>query len=152
MEIADHRVATVHFTLTDEQGQQITTTRGHDPLVYLHGTGRIVPALEEALNGKQPGERFTVTVTPEQGFGPRHEELVQTLPLSMLGENAAVPKIGAKLRAQTGRGPLDVVVTAVAGDQITVDGNNPLAGRTFQADVEVLDVRLATPQEIQTGL
>ncbi|WP_226468951.1 FKBP-type peptidyl-prolyl cis-trans isomerase [Luteimonas panaciterrae] len=152
MEIADRRVATVHFTLTDEQGQQIITTRGHDPLVYLHGTGKIVPGLEEALTGKQPGDRFKVTVPPELGFGPRHDALVQTLPLSMLGENASVPQVGKKLLAQTASGPLNVVVTAVAGDQITVDGNNPLAGRTFHAELEVVDVRVATPQEIQFGL
>jgi FKBP-type peptidyl-prolyl cis-trans isomerase SlyD len=152
MEIADRRVATVHFTLTDEQGRQINTTRGHDPLVYLHGAGTIVRGLEEALAGKQAGDRFTVTVTPDRGFGERYDALVQTLPLSMLGEGAMVPQPGAKLRAQTANGPMMVVVTGVADGQVTVDGNHPLAGRPFQADLEVLDVRAATPEEIESGL
>jgi FKBP-type peptidyl-prolyl cis-trans isomerase SlyD len=92
-----------------------------------------------------------VEVAPEQGFGKRHEGLVQTLPRSMLGADDA-PQIGARLKAQTARGPLDVVVTAVDDDTITVDGNHPLAGRPFRAEVEVVDVRLATPEELQFGV
>lgn len=151
MEIADRRVATIHFTLLDQQDRQVATTHGHDPLVYVHGTGGIVRGLEAALEGKRAGDRFEVEIAPEQGFGKRYEELVQTLPRSMLGDGAA-PRVGAKLKAQTARGPLDVVVTAVEGDTLTVDGNHPLAGRPFRARVEVVDVRLATPQELQFGV
>ena len=151
MEIAHRRVATVHFTLTDEDGSQITTTRGHDPLVYMHGTGGIAQGLEEALEGRKPGERFEVTVPPEKGFGPRHEELVQTHPRSVIRDGAQ-PEVGARLDAQTARGPLEVVVTAVDGDSVTVDGNHPLAGKTFRAELEVIEVRVATPDEIQFGL
>ncbi len=150
MEIADRRIATIHFTLLDPQGQQVATTRDHEPLVYMHGTGGIVRGLEEALAGKQPGDRFEVEVAPEQGFGKRYEELVQTLPRSLLGDGDA-PRPGARLKAQTARGPLDVVVTAIDGDNIVVDGNHPLAGRPFRAQVEVVDVRLATPHELQFG-
>jgi len=80
MEIAHRRVATVHFTLTGEDGETITSTRGHDPLVYMHGTGGIAAGLEEALEGRSAGDRFEVTVPPEKGFGPRHPELVQVMP------------------------------------------------------------------------
>lgn len=149
MEIADRRVATIHFTLLDQQGGQVASTHGHDPLVYMHGTGGIVRALEQALEGRQPGDRFEVEVAPEQGFGPRHEGLVQTLPRGMLGGE---PRVGARLKAETARGPLDVVVTAVDADTLTVDGNHPLAGRPFRARVEVVDVRLATPEELQFGV
>lgn len=151
MEIADRRVATIHFTLLDQQGGQLATTRGHDPLVYVHGTGGIVRGLEEALAGRNAGDRFEVEVAPEQGFGQRHEGLVQTLPRGTLGGDA-VPAVGSRLKAQTERGPLDVIVTAVDADTLTVDGNHPLAGRPFRAQVEVLDVRLATPEELQFGI
>ena len=151
MDIADRRIATVHFTLRDEQGQAITSTHGHAPLVYMHGTGSIMPGLEQALAGKSPGDAFSVTIAPEAGFGPRHELLVQTLPRDKLGASAA-PAVGAKLTAQTAKGPLEVVVTAIDDDTVTVDGNHPLAGRTVQAQVEVVDVRLATPEEQQFGL
>ncbi|MGV8930855.1 MAG: FKBP-type peptidyl-prolyl cis-trans isomerase [Luteimonas sp.] len=150
MEIADRRIATIHFTLLDQQGLQVATTVGHDPLVYMHGTGGIVRGLEDALAGKQAGDRFEVEVAPDQGFGKRYEELVQTLPRSLL-DNADAAKVGARLKAQTARGPLDVVVTTIDGENITVDGNHPLAGRPFRAQVEVIDVRLATPQELQFG-
>lgn len=151
MEIADRRIATVHFTLTDQEGRQITSTRGHAPLTYLHGSRAIVAGLEQALVGKRAGDRFKVRVTPEQGFGPRHDALVQTLPRGMLQDDGE-PEVGGKLRAQTAHGPLEVRVIAVDGDSITVDGNHPLAGRPFQAEVEVLEVRLPTPEELQGGL
>jgi len=151
MDIAQSRVATVHFTLSDDSGQRITSTRGHDPLVYMHGNGSIISGLEAALEGRSAGDTFTVDIPPERGFGPRHDSLVQTLPRSMF-TGTVVPAVGEKLRAQTEKGPLDVVVTALDAGHITVDGNNPLAGRTLRADVEVLSVRVATAQEIQFGL
>jgi FKBP-type peptidyl-prolyl cis-trans isomerase SlyD len=151
MDIADRRIATVHFTLHDEQGQTLVSTHGHAPLVYMHGTGSIMPGLEQALAGKSPGDTFRVTIAPEQGFGPRHDALVQTIPRARL-QASAPPTVGAKLSAQTARGPLDVVVTAVDEGHVTVDGNHPLAGRTVDALVEVVDVRLATPEEQQFGL
>ncbi|MEN1942932.1 peptidylprolyl isomerase [Luteimonas sp. MJ293] len=151
MEIAYRRIATVHFTLTDQDGSPITTTRGHDPLVYMHGTDSIAKGLEEALEGRSTGDRFEVTVPPEKGFGPRFESLVQSHPLSIISDGAT-PEVGDRLNAQTANGPLEVKVIAVDGDTVTVDGNHPLAGRTFQAGLEVVDVRVATPGEIQFGL
>ncbi len=151
MDIADRRIATVHFSLHDEQGQPITSTHGHDPLVYMHGTGSIMPGLEQALAGRAAGDVFSVTIAPEAGFGPRHEALVQTVPRARL-QAADEVRVGAKLAAQTARGPLDVVVVGVDDETVTVDGNHPLAGRTVEARVQVVDVRLATPHELQFGL
>ncbi|NYZ63629.1 FKBP-type peptidyl-prolyl cis-trans isomerase [Luteimonas deserti] len=151
MDIAHRRIATVHFTLSDASGSRIATTRGHDPLVYMHGSGSIIQGLERALEGRCAGETFTVEIPPEQGFGPRHESLVQRLPRDTF-TGSSVPAVGEKLRAQTERGPLDVIVTALDDETITVDGNNPLAGRTLRAEVEVVGVRVATPHEIQFGL
>lgn len=151
MDIADRRVATVHFTLYDDAGNTVTSTHGHAPLVHMQGTGGIVPALEEALQGRKAGDRFDVEVTPERGFGKHHPELVQTLPRTAF-KGSAEPEVGGRLQAHTARGPLDVVVTSVDGDGIGVDGNHPLAGKAFRLDVEVLDVRLATPEELQFGL
>lgn len=151
MEIADRRVATLHFTLTDDSGALITSTRGHAPLVYLHGTSAIARGLEQALEGRKAGDRFTATVAPEDGFGPRHEALVQTLSREMWRAPKA-PEVGDRLEGTTGLGPLPLVVTAVTDDSVTVDGNHPLAGRVFHADIEVLDVRVPTPDEIQFGL
>ena len=76
---------------------------------------------------------------------------MQTLPRTMFS-GSTTPAVGEKLRAQTEKGPLDVIVTALDDSQITVDGNNPLAGRVLRADVEVVGVRVATPDELQFGL
>jgi FKBP-type peptidyl-prolyl cis-trans isomerase SlyD len=152
MDIADRRIATVHFTLTDaDSGAPITSTLGHDPLTYMHGTGGIARGLEQALEGRRAGDRFDVVVAPEDGFGPRHEALVQTLPRSMWRASSD-PKVGDRVQTTTAKGPLDVVVTAVGPDTLTVDGNHPLAGRRVRAEVEVLAVRVPTPTEIQFGL
>lgn len=151
MEIADRRVATVHFTLTDEGGNAVASTHGQQPLVHLQGAGGIVPALEQALEGKKAGDRFEVTVPPERGFGPRHPELVQSLPRSAF-KGRAEPQVGARLQARTVRGPVEALVTAVDDDSIGVDANHPLAGQTFRLEVEVVDVRLATPDEVQFGV
>jgi FKBP-type peptidyl-prolyl cis-trans isomerase SlyD len=152
MEIADRRIASLHFTLIDDDsGRTITSTRGHEPLTYMHGVGSIVRGLEQALAGREPGDRFEVVVAPEDGFGARHEALVQTLPRTMWRAQKA-PEVGDRLETQTARGPLDVVVTAMTADTITVDGNHLLAGRRFRAEVEVLSVRVPTPDELQFGL
>ena len=150
MEIADRRIATIHFTLFDHQGEQIGSTYGHDPLVHMYGTGGIVPGLEKTLPGKKAGDRYEVEVAPEEGFGPHHPELVQTVPRTLLG-SATTPIVGARLLAQTAKGPLDVRVIAIDGDTITVDGNHPLAGKPFRLEVEVLDVRVPTAEELQFG-
>lgn len=151
MEIADRRIASLHFTLIDDDGRTITSTRDHAPLTYMHGTGGIVRGLEQALAGRSAGDRFEVTIAPDDGFGTRHEALVQTLPRSMWRAQKA-PEIGDRLETQTARGGLDVVVTAVTDDTVTVDGNHPLAGRPFRAEVEVLSVRVPTPDELQFGI
>lgn len=151
MEIADRRVATVHFTLYDDAGNTVASTHGHAPLVHMQGTGGIVPALEDALQGRKAGDRFEVDVAPERGFGKHHPELVQTLPRTAF-RGSTEPAVGGRLQAQTARGPLDVVVTSVDGDSIGVDGNHPLAGKPFRLEVEVVDVRLATAEELQFGL
>ncbi|MCL1635270.1 peptidylprolyl isomerase [Luteimonas sp. SX5] len=151
MEIADRRIATIHFTLFDHEGKQVGSTHGHDPLVHMYGTGGIVPGLEKALAGKNAGDRFEVEVAPEEGFGPHHPELVQTLPRSTFN-GAQAPSVGRKLIAQTSKGPLEVRVTGLDGDTITVDGNHPLAGKPFRLEVEILEVRVPTPQELQFGV
>ncbi len=151
MDIADKRITTVAFTLTDDSGARITTTDGHAPLTYMHGQGSIAAGLEEALHGRSEGDRFTVVVLPEKGFGPRHPELVQAVPRNLWTADKE-PEIGDRLQVETARGPLDVVVTAVDDTTVTVDGNHPLAGRTFHADIEILSVRVPTAQELQFGL
>lgn len=149
MQIADRCVASFHYTLTDDDGETLDSSREREPLSYLHGGGNIVSGLERALVGKQVGDTLKVDVAPEDGYGLHREQLVQVVPVSAFGDVEV--RTGMRFTAETDGGPVSVVVTNVEGDQVTVDGNHPLAGKTLHFDVEVTDVREASPEEIVHG-
>ena len=150
MRIEKNRVVTLHYTLRDDQGAVIESSQGRAPLTYLHGKGNIIPGLEQALAGKEAGDKLDVSLAPEQAYGARDERLVQLLPRSRLPEGAEVAP-GMQLRADSPRGPRLVSVVKVERDFVTVDGNHPLAGRTLHFSVEVTDVRKATHEEVSQG-
>lgn len=150
MQIADRNVAAFHYTLTNDAGEVLDSSNGREPLVYLHGAGNIVPGLEKAMAGRSSGDSFKVAVAPDEGYGPHHEQLVQTLPISAF-QGAPKPQPGMQFQGNGPNGSMLVTVTAVAGDQVTVDGNHPLAGQTLHFDVEVTDVREATEDELTHG-
>jgi FKBP-type peptidyl-prolyl cis-trans isomerase SlyD len=150
MEITDARVASIHYTLTDDAGNVIDKSPEAQPLSYFHGAGNIVPGLEKALAGKQPGDSLKVEVKPEEGYGPRNEGLVQEVPRTAFqGVDKVEP--GMQFHAQSERGPLLVTVVEAGDDKVRIDGNHPLAGKTLHFDVSVADVREASEQEKQTG-
>ncbi|QOY61702.1 peptidylprolyl isomerase [Lysobacter sp. H21R4] len=150
MEIADRRVATVHYTLQLDDGTQVHSSYSAQPLVYLHGAGKLMPGLEKALAGKKVGDRLKAVVPPEEGYGPRHEQLVQTVPLSAF-EDVDMVKPGAKFLTETAQGPVLATVLTVDGDRIKVDGNHELSGKTLHFDLRVVDVREATLGELTQG-
>jgi FKBP-type peptidyl-prolyl cis-trans isomerase SlyD len=150
MKIAHEKVVSIHYTLTNKEGTVLDSSSGSDPLAYLHGFGNIIPGLENALEGKQKGEKLAVTVEPEQGYGARDEQLVQAVPRSAFkGVEELAP--GMQFQAQGPQGARLVVVTQVAQDVVTVDANHPLAGQTLHFDVEVSEVRDATAEELEHG-
>ncbi|MGB8633843.1 MAG: peptidylprolyl isomerase [Rhodanobacteraceae bacterium] len=150
MEIADRCVASFNYKLTDNDGQLIDTSEGRAPLAYLHGAGNIVPGLEKELAGKTAGDSFKAEVPPELGYGQHNEAMVQELP-STAFQGVDEVKPGMQFQAQGPQGPLNVMVTKVADDTVTVDGNHPLAGKTLHFDVEVTEVREATSEELEQG-
>ncbi|MFC4727708.1 FKBP-type peptidyl-prolyl cis-trans isomerase [Coralloluteibacterium thermophilus] len=150
MEIAQNSVATFHYTLTDDAGAVLDTSSGREPLAYLHGAGNIVPGLESALEGKKAGDRLKVDVKPEEGYGVRHEQLVQQVPREAF-QGVEDVQVGMQFQAQTQGGALSVVVTEVKDGIVTVDGNHPLAGKTLHFEVEITDVRAASAEELQHG-
>ncbi len=150
MEITDGRIATIHYTLTDDAGEVLDRSLPQAPLSYLHGAGNIVPGLEKALDGKTAGDELRTDIEPEQGYGPRHRELVQRLPRSAFPEPAAV-KPGMQFETLSQGARRRVLVTEVGPEQVTVDGNHPLAGQTLHFTVQVAEVREATEQEMNQG-
>jgi len=148
MQISDNTVVTIHYTLTNVDGEVLDSSVGHEPLAYLHGVGNIVVGLENALAGKAVGDKLDVTVAPEEGYGEKHEEMVQKVPVDNF---AGVDKVevGMQFMAQVPWGEQPVEVIKVEDDGITLDGNHPLAGETLQFAVEVVAIREATAEEIE---
>ena len=150
MEIAASRVASIHYTLTDDAGQVIDKSPESQPLSYLHGAGNIVPGLENALAGRKVGDSLKVDVKPEQAYGVRNESLVQDVPREAF-KNVDAVEPGMQFKAQTAQGPLLVTVVEVDDAQVKIDGNHPLAGRNLHFAVEVADVREASEEEKNLG-
>jgi FKBP-type peptidyl-prolyl cis-trans isomerase SlyD len=149
MQIADQRVVTIDYTLTDERGEVLDSSNGEEPLTYIHGTGNIVPGLETALMGKSAGDSVKITIPAADGYGERDEELVQDVPRDRFpGEDI---EVGMRFHAQGSEGSQVVTVVAVDDSKVTVDGNHPLAGMNLAFDVKVLEVREATAEELAHG-
>lgn len=150
MQIDQNTVVSIHYTLTNTEGNVMDSSVGQQPLAYLHGAGNIIPGLENALTGKAAGETLVVTVDPEQGYGEVRDEMIQSVDRANFSGVDEI-EIGMQFMAQTPWGEQPVIVVAVEGDNVTLDGNHPLAGQTLKFDVEVIDVRAASEEEVEAG-
>jgi FKBP-type peptidyl-prolyl cis-trans isomerase SlyD len=150
MLIADKKVASFHYTLSNEQGEQIESSREREPMSYLHGARNIIPGLEKALAGKAVGEQFQVTLVPAEAYGERRTDGIQRIPAKHFRDPKHL-KSGQRVSIQTRQGELQAVVVKVGRFNVDVDTNHPLAGRTLTFDVEVTGVRDATAEEISHG-
>ena len=148
--IAKEVVVSINYKLTDsESGELLDSSEGQEPLKYIHGLGQIVPGLEKALEGKAVGAQETVTVSPEDGYGDRDESRLISVPKDRFDDDIDV---GDVVQAATADGHhMRLKVTAMEGDNVTLDANHPLAGRTLCFEVEVVDVREATEHELSHG-
>ncbi|WP_417359939.1 peptidylprolyl isomerase [Gallaecimonas pentaromativorans] len=150
MTISKDKVVTIHYTLKDDAGTVLDTSSGGEPLVYLHGHGNLIPGLESQLDGQTPGAKLEVTVAPEDGYGPYHQELVQEVPRSAF-QGVDDIEAGMRFTAQTDAGPRTVVVRDVTDETVTVDGNHPLAGQFLHFAVEIVELRDAEEEELAHG-
>ncbi len=146
MQIAKHKVASIHYTLTTNDGKVLDSSAGHEPLHYIQGIGNLIPGMEEGLEGKRQGDKVNLKVSPEKGYGVKSDELVQKVPRSAFGGQ----KIEKGMQFQTDHGSM-VTVTNIGLSEITVDGNHPLAGVELNFAVEVLSIREATEEELAHG-
>lgn len=150
MQIAQDTVVVIHYTLTDDAGATVDTSVGGDPLAYIHGNGNLVPGLENALEGKQAGDKVSVKVSPADGYGEHEKALVQRVPRRSF-KGVADVRAGMQFQVQSDQGPRSVTVTNVTGDMVTVDGNHALAGKNLNFDVEVVEVRAPSEEELAHG-
>jgi len=149
--IGDDVVVTIHYTLTDDDGNVIDSSEGAEPLPYLHGASNIIPGLEQALVGKGEGDSLEVRVDPAEGYGEIIPELIQVVDRAAFqGVESIEP--GMNFEAQTPDGQTrSIVVKDVTEDEVTVDGNHPLAGVALNFAVNVVSVRPATAEELSHG-
>ncbi|MBP8822831.1 MAG: peptidylprolyl isomerase [Flavobacteriales bacterium] len=146
MKIANHSVVSFHYKLTNENGELLDSSEGQDAFTYLQGSQMIVPGLEAQMEGKEKGAKFKAVVPPELGYGDLNNELLQRVPLDRFGGQ----KVEVGMQFQAGDHGV-VTVEEVTGQDVLVNANHPLAGVALHFEVEVMDVRQATPEEVSHG-
>lgn len=150
MKVANDKVVSIHYTLTNSEGNVLDTSEGRDPLAYIQGKQNIIPGLENALSGKEVGEKINVTIPPSEAYGERSLELIQEIPREAFGEVEELQP-GMQFQMQSPNGPVIITVTNVGDENVVVDGNHPLAGQALTFDVEILEIRDATEEELSHG-
>lgn len=150
MQVAKNKVVSIDYTLKDDIGEVIDSSEGAEPLFYLHGFSNIVPGLEAALEGKVAGDNVKVSLNPAEGYGERDDSLQQVVPREAF-QGIDQLEVGMQFQAESDDGNHIVTVTAVEGNEVTVDGNHPLAGETLNFDVTIVEVRDATAEEMEHG-
>lgn len=149
MIVEKDRVVSIDYTLRDNNGNLIDSSEGSDPLEYLHGNGNIIPGLEKELAGKKAGDKLICSIAAADAYGERDDSLIFKVNKSEF-EGADV-EVGMQFEAHGEDGAQIVTVVGIEGDEVTIDANHPLAGETLNFDVKVVDVREATPEELEHG-
>jgi FKBP-type peptidyl-prolyl cis-trans isomerase SlyD len=146
MKIEKDTVVTLQFKVAEASGKLIEQSK--EPMVYLHGGyENTLPKIEEALEGKQPGDQVNLQLKAEDAFGVRDESLVRTIPKKDFPPGV---KVGGQLEGRTDDGTPHVFhVMKIKGDTVHLDGNHPLAGRELRFALKVTAVRPATAEEIE---
>jgi FKBP-type peptidyl-prolyl cis-trans isomerase SlyD len=149
MRIQKHSLVAIEYRLTDNEGEEIDSSGEDGPLTYVHGMQEIIPGLEKALEGRDAGEQFQVTIEPEEAYGERYEELCIEMPRDEFEDEQEL-ELGMQFNLTDDDGE-EMVVTVIDFDEdsVVVDGNHPLAGVTLNFDVTIHEVRPATPEEIE---
>ncbi|GAB5498369.1 MAG: peptidylprolyl isomerase [Pseudohongiellaceae bacterium] len=149
--IGKNSVVSLHYTLKNDDGDVMDSSEGKAPLQYLHGNNNLIQGLEDELSGKTSGAKFDATIPAENAYGERREDFIQVINKEMFqGVENIEP--GMTFVAQgEGGAQRQVRVTEVEGDDVTIDANHPMAGMTLHFEVEVVDVREGTEQEIEHG-
>lgn len=150
MQLTKDKVAVLNYTLKNKEGEIIDESKD-GTFSYLHGARNIIPGLENALEGKQAGDETNVVIEPKDAYGERNLENIQRVPVDMFPADAEL-KEGMQFEAQSPDGaPVIVTITAIDGGEVVVDGNHPMAGIELHFDVELVEVRDASKEELEHG-
>jgi len=151
MQITKHKVVSFHYTLTNDAGEVVDTTAGGEALPYLHGEQEIVAGLEQALEGKSVGDKLNVSLDAKDAYGEIDPSLVEVVSADLF-EGVEKLEAGMEFETELENGDDEFVrIISVDGDNVTIDGNHPLAGQNLTFDVEITDIRDATEEELEHG-
>jgi FKBP-type peptidyl-prolyl cis-trans isomerase SlyD len=151
MIIENRKVVCFHYALKSPDGTVIESTDEDQPAVYLHGANNILPALEQAMAGKQAGEGFSIELAPGDAYGLRNEALIERIAVKHLQSRDRKLRPGSIAVVSTDKGQRQVTIVKMGKFQATVDGNHPLAGQTIVFDIRITDIRDANPEELAHG-
>ena len=151
MNIENDCVVSIHYTLTNPNGDVLDSSEGRDPLVYLQGRANIIPGLEQALSGAAEGDNITAVIPPEDAYGLQDPNLMQVAPRDALAHIEDL-EVGMQLQSKAPDGQVQsITVDAITEEEVTLNGNHPLAGVTLHFDVKVESIRQATDEELEHG-
>lgn len=145
--ITKDKFVSIHYTLKDVDGNVMDSSIGQEPLGYFHGNGYLIPGLERELEGKSAGDKISCTIQPADAYGERDERLVATVPLDRFESSVGV-EVGMQFQVQTPAGPSIVTVKKIDGNNVTIDGNHEMAGKVLCFEVEILEERDPTEEEL----
>ena len=149
MKIEKDRVVRFHYTVAEQGQEPIESSQGREPLAILYGHGNIIPGLEKAMEGRDAGDSFSVDVPAAEAYGEKREGLTQRVPKKHFGEQRLAP--GMQVVLNTNFGPRAVTIEKVGMSVVDVDLNHPMAGKDLHFDIDVVDVREASAEELEHG-
>ncbi|MBL4651763.1 MAG: peptidylprolyl isomerase [Flavobacteriales bacterium] len=149
MKIGANKVVHMHYKLTNDKGKVLDNSEGQEPLAYIQGLGNIISGLEKEMEGKKAGDKLSVSIAPKDGYGEIKAELIQIVPKSGFegGENEL--QAGMQVQVDTNEGVQVANVTKIDGKDVTLDLNHPLAGIQLNFDIEIMEVRDSTTEELE---
>jgi FKBP-type peptidyl-prolyl cis-trans isomerase SlyD len=146
MLIEEGRAVEIGYELKLNDGRVVDSASADEPLMFIFGAGLMLPAFEKALKGKKQGDEVAFTLSPEEGYGARDEQQVMKMPRTMFPAHVAE---GMIFEAETPEGEVALLRVAKVGlEEVTVDGNHPMAGETLNFSVNVVAVREPTEDEM----
>ena len=150
MKIEKDRVVRFHYAVAEAGQAPLESSKAvGEPLAILFGRGQIIPGLEKAMDGREAGDSFKAAVAAADAYGERREGLTQRIPKKHFGDQKLAP--GMQVVLNTNFGPRAVTIEKVGMSVVDVDLNHPMAGKDLEFDIEIVEVREATEEEIAHG-
>ena len=149
MKIAKDSVVRFHYTVSEVGQESLESSKDREPLAILYGHGNIIPGLETAMLDREAGESFGVDVAAADAYGEKRDGLSQRVPKKHFGAQKLEP--GMQVVLQTNFGPRAVTIEKVGMSVVDVDLNHPMAGKDLHFDVEIVEVREASAEELEHG-